>query len=213
MTFIDVVFPSENETAFCKRACQLGTTYVCFVYEFGTDLKKARKRLDSLDVITAVLGLKVPYTITPQQAAKLRQQGILLFHQADPQHLRHVIDRRRADIIYHLEATGRKEYTHHRNSGMNQVIAKILKDKDLLWGISFEAMLTSMRNDRAHVFGRIMQNMKLQKKYGFSSTLASFATHPDHMRARGDLQSILIALGADQKRAKEAINALGKKKK
>ncbi len=75
-------------------------------------------------------------------------------------------------LIYYLEFSKRKDFIFHRNSGMNQVLAKIAKQKHDIIGFSFSDWIKS--ENKAIVFGRMQQNNKLCKKYKVKTQILSF---------------------------------------
>jgi RNase P/RNase MRP subunit p30 len=57
----------------------------------------------------------------------------------------------------------RKDYMKQRNSGFNQVIAKILAKKNIFLGVDFDEIVFSKQKDK--IFSRLKQNIFLSKKY------------------------------------------------
>ncbi|MFC1648782.1 RNase P subunit p30 family protein [Nanoarchaeota archaeon] len=109
---------------------------------------------------------------------------------------------KRVDIIYGLETEKRKDYMHHRASGMNQVVAKQAKQHNTSIAFNFNLL----RERKELIMGRFMQNIKLCRKYKVSMIIASFASEPYEMRAPKDLQSLGVAMGMHPKEAKDALN-------
>ena len=196
MWFRDIVFPDNNEQLFISRAKELGITKLCFVYPYETDFSKVQD--PDFDVEIAV---QVGPDTSKKKSEMLRPR--VRFCHPDAKHLRRIIEGGIADVIYGIESLDSREHMHHRNAGLTQVTAKLLKDKRVVWGISFRELLHAMHTQRVRLFGRVMANMKLQKKYGFDARFASFAKDPEEMRPVKDLQSVLVAIGADEKAAKE----------
>jgi RNase P/RNase MRP subunit p30 len=207
MQYLDVVFPEDNEDAFVDRARLLGISELCFVYPQDVDLVRVKKKLQDIP-FPCRIGLLVDGEL---QRKKKTDAEVLLFYSSEKKHLRHVIEKQKAHVVFAIEDNGTKEYTHMRNAGMNQVLAKLLKQKNVAWGISFSSLLNALRQHRVRLFGRIMQNMRLQRKYGFPIMCASFAKTPEEMRATKDLLSLLVTLGADETTAKDALTFFAKK--
>ncbi len=108
---------------------------------------------------------------------------------------RGLIEGRKADIIFGFEALSRKDGFHFLNSGMNQVIAKLMNDKNVAYGISFSQLLAASRQEQVVILGRIMQNIKLCKKYKVRIIVGSFASFPYQMRDPRDLLAFARTLG------------------
>jgi len=83
------------------------------------------------------------------------------------------------DFIYYLEFGRRNDFIFHRNSSMNQVLAKIAKDKNITICFSFNDWKKA--KNKAEIFGRMQQNYFLCKKYKVKTLVASFASFPDEI--------------------------------
>jgi ribonuclease P/MRP protein subunit RPP1 len=199
MPYADIVFPQDNESDFVEKAKELGISKLTFVYNYQTDFAKVKKKLKDLE-LPIKIGVLVPYNLTRKQMDKLK--GMTKFYRSQMTHMRHVIEKKLANVVFDIEDVGKKEYMHHRNSGMNQVIAKLMKKNKITWGVSFSTLLGALRDNRIKLLGRIVQNIKIQDKYKFNGVFASFAKIPAEMRAIKDLQSVLVALGMNEKLAK-----------
>lgn len=113
---------------------------------------------------------------------------------------RNVIESRKADIIYEFESANRKDGVHFLNSGLNQVLAKLMNDKMVSYGISFSQLIGKSKTEQARILGRIMQNLKLVKKYKVSVIVGSFASKPSEMRDSRDLVAFAKTLGLNDYR-------------
>ena len=85
-----------------------------------------------------------------------------------------------------------KDHTHYRNSGMDQILAKLAKTK----GKTILFDLSSLRKgkNRELILGRTMQNMRLCKKYKVPFEIVTFATIPREMKTSKDLKALSRAL-------------------
>lgn len=108
---------------------------------------------------------------------------------------RNLIESRKADLIFEFEQERRKDATHFRSSGMNQVIAKLMKEKKVSYGLSFNQVLVASKEEKAKIIGRLIQNIKLCKKYKVPVVVASFARSPKEMRDYKDLMAFSRLLG------------------
>lgn len=108
---------------------------------------------------------------------------------------RNLIESRKADVIFEFEQDTKKDSMHFRSSGMNHIIAKLMKEKNVSYGLSFSQLLNKTREEQARLIGRIMQNIRLCRKYKVNVVLGSFARKPYEMRDYKDLQAFARVLG------------------
>lgn len=110
----------------------------------------------------------------------------------------------KVDIIVGVELISKKDSFHQRNSGLNQVICKLAKENNVAIGFSFSTVLNSKK--RALILGRMMQNVKLCRKYKVKIVCGSFAKNRKEMRDAKDLLSFCRVIGMDPGEAKKALN-------
>lgn len=106
---------------------------------------------------------------------------------------------RNVDIVFELEDSSREDFIHHRNSGLNHVLAKDLFFKEIIVGFSFSLFL---RNPK--VLGRMKQNVKLCRKYDVKMIFASFARDEWEVRSLKDLESFARVIGMSTKEIKDS---------
>lgn len=98
----------------------------------------------------------------------------------------------------------KNDYLDYRNSGLNHVLCKIAASNNKHIILSFKELLGKKRNEQALIIGRMIQNIKLCRKYKTSLKIASFASNINELRSVFDLRSFLFCLGADTMMAKLA---------
>jgi len=176
----DFVFPRGNEQDFVDMAVRLGYSSICFVYE-----PKSFKRFscDKLKVFCGVLSDK-PFSGADFVIVKANDS------------VRPVLEQGKVNLVFDFELGERKDFIHHRNSGLNQVLCKIMKENNIALGFSFGSVL-----DKANpqLLGRIMQNASFARKYKLKTVIASFAHSPFEMRAPNDLLAFgeILGIGRD----------------
>ncbi len=114
---------------------------------------------------------------------------------SNPDKDRELIESKKADIIFEFEQEKRKDPTHFRNSGINHILAKLMKQKNVSYGLSFSQILNASTLEQSRLMGRISQNARLCKKYGVNVIVASFARNPYEMRDSKDLDAFARAMG------------------
>ena len=81
-----------------------------------------------------------------------------------------------------------KDHTHYRNSGMDQILAKISKQKNKTIIFDFSELQNS--KNRQQLLGRWMQNIRLCKKYKVDWEIVSFAKNSADLKSANDLKAI-----------------------
>jgi len=76
---------------------------------------------------------------------------------------RKVLEKEKIDILLINQAV-RKDFQKQRNSGFNQVLAKIAKKKNVVIGINLDEIVNSKGKEKAEILARIRQNVKLCNK-------------------------------------------------
>ena len=184
----DIVFPKGNEAEFIAMAKSLGFSGLICAYE-----KKSEFSKDPF-VQNALL-------VKPESVRIAKEAGILTVCSASREALE-----RGADIVFDFELFDGKDKMHYRESGLNQVFCKIAAQNKVKIGFSMAHVLESSGKDRAVLFGRLMQNFMLCRKFKVSVRIASFATSPYGMRAPAELLSLFKDLGMDAAVAKSALH-------
>jgi len=96
------------------------------------------------------------------------------------------------------EALEIKDYMKQRNSGLNEVVARICAEKNIEIGIQIDEIIKKNDVEKARALSRLMQNIMLCKKAGAKLV---FIGKEGDKRA---LQAVLLSLGASTKQAQEA---------
>ncbi len=133
---------------------------------------------------------------------QISNQGIIIMEGGKDN--RQICENKKVDILLSPERGAYKDFIHHRNSGLNQVLCKLMQKNEISYGINIKELIFD-KNKKA-LIGRISQNIKLCRKYKIRMMAASFAEQEFEMRDQGDMQSLLKVLGMTPKEAKEALN-------
>jgi RNase P/RNase MRP subunit p30 len=205
MRYIDLVFPNGNELLFMQMAEKLSYSGICFVYEYNRFRPAAdifsefsRSNLNQtshnnkLDIYSGII-------CAPKEIQKARNKADFVIVN-DIENIRETVEKHKPDVLFGVEMQKKRDYMHQRNSGINQVVCDIANTKNVAFGIPFRWILEA-RNKQI-LLGRIMQNLKLYKKYKSKIIFASFAERPMQMRSPKDLISFLIAIGIESRLAK-----------
>ena len=106
---------------------------------------------------------------------------------------RKVLSSRYVDLLLDPHLGNRRDFVHHRNSGLNQVLCKLAKENNIAIGFSFSSVLKS--KDRGKYIGRIMQNIRLCRKYKVKMVIGSFAENKNEIRGLKDIQAFFRVIG------------------
>jgi RNase P/RNase MRP subunit p30 len=121
---------------------------------------------------------------------------------------RMAVSSKKADILLDPHLGYRKDFMHNRNSGLNQVLCKLAKDNSVAIGFSFSNILYS-KDYRE--FGRIIQNIKLCRKYKIKMVVGNFAKSKNDVREIKDVYSLFKVLGMTGKELKDSSEFLEKR--
>lgn len=113
----------------------------------------------------------------------------IIFYSEDDELNRKILEKEDISVIL-LNLKGRKDKMKQRDSGFNQVLAKIAKKKDIRIGINLDEILNHEKAEKARIIGRIMQNIRLCNKNRLKMEFISKRSKDDY-----DLNALGIILG------------------
>ncbi|MBU2496808.1 MAG: hypothetical protein KJ767_02005 [Nanoarchaeota archaeon] len=108
------------------------------------------------------------------------------------------------DVIL-LQLNSGKDFMKERNSGLDHIICKIASENNVAIGIDLSEILNSNEKEKQVIIGRIMQNIKLCRKYKTKILLASFASDVFELRASQDIQAFVQCLGMTPLESKNSL--------
>lgn len=94
--------------------------------------------------------------------------------------------------VYGAEGLERKDKTHRRGSGLNQVSAKLIAEKKKTYIYDLSALLGA--RDQAQVLGRMAQNKRILSKYSCKQECYSMARDELGLRAAKEREHFLREL-------------------
>jgi len=113
----------------------------------------------------------------------------IVFTSNDDEMARKVIEKENINILL-INQAGRKDKLKQRDSGFNQVLAKIAKKKNVAIGIDLDEILSANEEEKSAVLARIRQNVKLCNKNKLKMKFLSNKT-----RSQYDLKALGLVLG------------------
>jgi len=194
---IDIVFPKDNEQEFIDIAKRLKLKGLCFVYP---DVKSK----ETLDELRKNTKLKIYHGLLVDHKTAGKSKADLLIAKSG-EHDRFLIEQGKANLLFELEQSSRKDFMHQKNAGLNQVLCRLASEKNKIIGFSFFSVLKAKPRQQSRTFGRMMQNVMVCRKYEVNMCLASFAEDPFDMRSQYELMSFGVNIGMHAKEAKDAV--------
>jgi RNase P/RNase MRP subunit p30 len=124
---------------------------------------------------------------------KLNSGKEIIYSSNDDELNRKVIEKLPVNILL-ISQFGRKDFQKQRNSGFNQVMAKVMKKNDMVLGINFDEIVeTSNLREKSEILARVRQNVFLCNK---NKVKMKFITQKDkNTRNMYDLRSLGLILG------------------
>ncbi|MAE43046.1 hypothetical protein CMO93_04695 [Candidatus Woesearchaeota archaeon] len=199
---IDFVIPNNNEKEFISIAEKLGYTGLYFLYNLEEYFEKNIS--GKIKIHKAILA---DARYINKTSNKYKDKDILIAIKSSSQD-RNIMEGAKANIIFSFEEHTKRDFMHQRGSGLNHIMCKLMHENSIAVGFSLNSILNS---EKKHlILGRIMQNIKLCRKYGVKMIIASFAEKPFEMRSPHDLASLFLKLGMGQKEVKESLDIMFK---
>ena len=99
-----------------------------------------------------------------------------------------------------------------RDSGLNQTLCKLASKNKIVIGFNFSDVLNSNGIERSNLLGKMMQNVKLCRKYKVKMIVGSFASRWQELRSERDLMAFGREIGIEKVNNKDAISFLKNKK-
>ncbi|MBU1129515.1 MAG: hypothetical protein KJ949_02705 [Nanoarchaeota archaeon] len=108
-----------------------------------------------------------------------------IFTSEDDELNRKVLEKLEINILL-LNQKNRKDFAKQRNSGLNQVLAKIAKKNKIQIGINIDELIFSQGKTKAQILARIQQNIKLCNKNKIQMQFISKSKQtPNSLKALG----------------------------
>ena len=87
----------------------------------------------------------------------------IIFSSNDDELNKKVLEKEKINTLL-LSLSGRKDWMKQRNSGFNQVFAKLAKKNNVSIGINLDEIIDAEKKEKAEILARIRQNIKLCNK-------------------------------------------------
>ncbi len=187
---IDIVMPSGNEQEFAEIGKRLGYSGVCFLYRLNDYFSAAH--ISACEGIKTYKGIIAESSDTGKIKSRLKGERAFVAIKSNGED-KEIIQDRKANLIFSFEDSSKKDFMHHRASGLNHILCKLAKESGVIVGFSSNSLVNS--HNTSVIAGRLMQNISLCQKFRVNTAIASFATKPFEMRSPHDLESLFRVLG------------------
>ena len=201
--YSDIVIPDKNEEELVDMALKLGYSKLYLLYEFQEG-ESFRSKIQKLkDFSSEKIRIEPIILASKNKIEKARQFGKVIV-KADSDN-RFFFEKKKL-MIFNLESSKIEDFIFYRNSGMDQILCKLANKNSNTICFSFNNLLNTDKYERTKIFGRIMQNIRLCRKYKVKTLIASFATKPFEIRASHDLASLFQILGMHPSETQNALD-------
>lgn len=107
---------------------------------------------------------------------------------------RKILEKEKIDILL-IKLGGRKDKLKQRDSGFNQVLAKLAQKKDVKIGIDLDEILKANKSEKVKLIARLVQNVKICRKAKLKMEFIS----SNYSKDNHDLRSLGLVLGMPTK--------------
>ena len=123
---------------------------------------------------------------------KKNKNKTIIFSSNDDELNRKILEKEKIDILL-LNQSSRKDKLKQRNSGLNHVLAKIAKRKNVTIGINFDEIIKTNKENKSEILSRIKQNIKLCNKNKLKMKFV--IQNKNNLRDIYDLKALGLILG------------------
>jgi len=134
-----------------------------------------------------------------------KAKGVVIVEGGSDKINRAALENKKVDILLGPERGRKKDHTHYRNSGLNQVLCKLANKNNIAIGFDFNDVLYAKERynlERYIILGRMMQNVRFCRKYKVKMYVFDFLNE----RNKEELRSFCFVIGMTPGEAKEAVS-------
>ena len=122
----------------------------------------------------------------------VKSKGLIVFSSNNDELNRKILEKENIDFFL-INLQGRRDKFKERNSGFNQVLAKIAKKKNIVIGINLDEIINSKGKEKAEILARVKQNIRICNKNKLR--MKFLALKKENERDIYDLKSLGLVLG------------------
>ncbi len=121
---------------------------------------------------------------------KAKEQGKLTAFSGNDEINRKVLEKEPIEMLL-VKVSKRRDKLKQRDSGFNQVLAKIAQKKKVKIGIDLDELKKAQKNEKPRIIARILQNIKIANKHKLMVEFFSKEDLPNQY----DLKALGLTLG------------------
>ncbi|MBT4334699.1 hypothetical protein HOD61_02685 [archaeon] len=137
------------------------------------------------------------------RSAVQKSKGLVIIKGGNEKINRLAVENKQVDILLSPEDNNRKDSFFIKKSGINQVMCRLAKSNGVSIGINFSDLLNSNGKERTIRLGRIIQNVKICKKFGVNMVIGTFANNKYELRSNDCLKSFAKVIGMNNSDVKK----------
>jgi RNase P/RNase MRP subunit p30 len=192
--FRDIVIPENNEKEFVEIAEKLGIKKLYFLYNFNEfDKNKTEKRLEN---IRADVNFDFGVIVTGKNFMRAAKESKLMVAKSSGDD-RMLLESRQIKLIFGFEELFKKDTLLQKSSGLNHILCNVAKENNCTVGFSYSSLFRKTGQESALIMGRMMQNIRLCRKYNVKTVIGCFSHNPFDLRSGYDLAHLFKQLGMD----------------
>ncbi len=130
---------------------------------------------------------------------------LILVQGRDSSFNRKILENKKVRILLNPEKHSKKDSLYERDSGLNHILCKIAKENNTAIVIDLKEIITKEGKEKARYLARVMQNIRLCKKYKVPLLLTLMPEKKEEARDMHGLKALARVLGMDTKMAKDAV--------
>ena len=119
---------------------------------------------------------------------------------------RRIIETLKIDYLISPERGNKKDNLKQRDSGINHIIAKLAKEKNIVIIIDMSEIVKLKKMEKALRLERIIQNIKICRKVKCKLKIASLANNKKNIINERSRKSFGISLGMSSLQSSESVN-------
>ncbi|MEM5792833.1 MAG: RNase P subunit p30 family protein [Candidatus Aenigmatarchaeota archaeon] len=190
---------------FAHRARILGYSGICVFQNFERhkeilELREEFQRIEEKSRINVLLGFEASNTKELVKLSDIRREyDVLAVIGGNINLNRKAVETPEVDILVHPEK-------NRVDSGFNHIMARLASKNNVAMCVDFREILITSKNTRAHILSKIMENIKICKKYGVKIIISSGAFSHLQMKDPKVLISMGVVLGLRLDEAKKCLS-------
>jgi RNase P/RNase MRP subunit p30 len=182
-----------------KESKRLGWDRACICTLYKKDFKRAHKE----DII---FGGILDSNIQKDSKKAVERYDLVIVDGTDEEVCRLASESWDVDLIMNPEMCARPDQVDQRSSGFDNVICSFMAERDIGYLVNFKNILEAKRGHRVRILGRIIQNIRLARKYKLKVIICTQASHDMDVRAPLDICALAGLLGLSKVEAGKTVS-------